>query len=84
MADISINGKLSVKITDEEMDRLVIDHLNDAIVTCNNMIELVKRDMEKPQDHEWKAVCIQEIEDNMRYIENLNAVIQFFGGQSIL
>lgn len=80
MGVVSISGKLSVVVEDEQLDNIVIKHLQDAVELCYDTIALAERDIEQGGDYPFLK---QDIDDNIKYLEAMNAVIEYFGGNPV-
>lgn len=79
---MEIDGKLYVKVDDEQLDEIVVKHCQAALDACTSVLELeVAAAMESEQ-----ADCnvhISNIIDYEAYADALCTVIKFFGGEPI-
>ena len=79
---MEINGRLYVKVDDEQLDELMIKHCQSALDVCTSVIELesiavMDKSYEDAQHH------INIITDYENYASALCTVIKFFGGEPI-
>ena len=81
MSSVTINGKLAVTIEDEELDRIVIDHLKNAVEACYDCIDLDEREIARGETREFLK---QDIDDHIKYIEAMNTIIEYFGGTAVV
>lgn len=79
---MEINGKLYVKVDDEQLDEIVVKHCQSALDVCVSVMELesiavMDKSYEDAQHH------IDIITDYENYATALRTVIKFFGGEPI-
>ena len=79
---MQIPGTLSIKVDEEQLDEIVIMHCQKAVELCTDIFELERQAMARTNGD--KALLhLQNIMDYVNYINALNTVIQYFGGQPI-
>ena len=79
---MEVNGKLCIKVDDEQLDELVVKHCQSALDVCVSVMELesiavMDKSYEDAQHH------IDIITDYENYATALRTVIKFFGGEPI-
>lgn len=80
---MEVSGKLCLKVDDEQLDELVINHCQRAIDVCTSVIELELAALEnKSHADEQQQICSAlMIVDYEEYLNALRTVIKFFGGE---
>lgn len=76
---MDIQGTLSLKVDDEQLDQIVIMHCQKAASTCVDIIELERYAMKT----NGALRHAENIRDYQNYVEALNTVITYFGGKPI-
>ena len=79
---MEINGKLYVKVDDEQLDEIVVKHCQAALNACMSVLELEAAAM-KADSNINANVHVSNILDYEVYVDALCTVIKFFGGEPI-
>ena len=74
-----VSGNLSIKVDDEQLDKIVVDHCNAAIATCIDVINLERQCIIRNPSGDT-VHHIQNILDHQRYLDALRTVVEYFGG----
>jgi hypothetical protein len=82
---MEVSGKLCLKVDDEQLDELVINHCQRAIDVCTSVIELELATLENKSraDEQQQISSALMIVDYEEYLNALRTVIKFFGGEPI-
>lgn len=78
---MEINGKLYVKVDDEQLDEIVVKHCQAALDACTTVLELEAAALESEQAD--RNVHVSNILDYEVYASALCTVIKYFGGEPI-
>lgn len=78
-----VDGKLMIKLDNEQLDQIVIEHCREAIFTIKDILNLDRDRINRADDLANVRVIESDIEDNLRYAEALNTVIEYFGGEVV-
>ena len=79
---MEIDGKLYVKIDDEQLDEIVVKHCQAALDACTSVLELEAAAM-KDKSKQQQIDAVHTILDYENYSKALRTVIMFFGGEPI-
>lgn len=81
--EMEIDGKLCIKLYDEQIDKIVIDHCQRSIDVCSSVIELELSALENKShaDEQQQIDSALMIADYEEYLNALRTVIKFFGGE---
>jgi|LakMenEpi03Aug12_release.lakeMendotaPanAssembly.Ray.scaffolds.fasta_scaffold1570720_2 hypothetical protein len=79
---MEINGKLYVKVDDEQLDEIVVKHCQAALDACTSVLELEAAAAMKDKSN-FAQHHIDTILDYENYSKALRTVIMFFGGEPI-
>jgi hypothetical protein len=79
---MEVSGKLCLKVDDEQLDELVIQHCQRALDVCTSVIELEVNAM-NIKSYEDAQVHVDTILQYEDYAGALRTVIKFFGGEPI-
>lgn len=74
-----VSGNLSIKVDDEQLDKIVVDHCNAAIATCIDVINLERQCIARNPSGDTQY-HIQNILDHQRYLDAMRVVVEYFGG----
>lgn len=74
-----VSGNLSIKVDDEQLDKIVVDHCNASIATCIDVINLERQCIARNPSCDT-VHHIQNILDHQRYLDALRTVVEYFGG----
>ena len=75
-----VSGNLSIKVDDEQLDKIVVDHCNAAIATCIDVINLERQCIARSSPQADSTHHIQNILDHQRYLDAMRVVVEYFGG----
>jgi hypothetical protein len=79
---MEVSGKLCIKVDDEQLDELVVDHCQQALNVCASVLEL-ECDAVMNKSYEDAQYHIDTIAEYEEYTSALRTVIKFFGGEPI-
>jgi len=78
-----VNGKLCIQLDDEQLDKVVIDHCRAAAQTCLDVINIDKKRYKEAESINLKGIIHIDLEENQKYLDALNTVIEYFGGVQV-
>lgn len=79
---MEINGKLYVKVDDEQLDELVVKHCQAALDVCTSVLELEMAAAKEIEKADYNT-HVSNILDYEVYSDALRTVICYFGGTPI-
>lgn len=83
MMEISgISGKLCVKLNDEQLDQVVIDHLHTVVVTVETAIALDRAAYRRSETSQERDMYAYNVMESRATLEALLKVITYLGGDT--
>lgn len=79
---MEVSGRICIKVDDEQLDEIVVDHCNSALETCLTILELERKAMVGKSGYEVQC-RVENVLDYENYVFALRTVIDYFGGVAI-